>query len=120
MSRDIVGAHLLDRSRAPLRELAASDELWERRIAVVSTFAFIRTGDLDDAFAICEQLIADPHDLIHKACGWVLREAGKHDEARLVAFLERHAAEMPRTELRYAIERLGEAERRRLMAIGRR
>ncbi len=117
--RDIVGLHLLERSREPLYELAGSADLWERRIAIVATSAFIRVGELDDTFALSAALIGDRHDLIHKACGWMLREAGKVDEPRLVAFLEAHAPAMPRTMLRYAIERLSDDERRRLMAIPR-
>lgn len=113
----IVGRHLLDRPRDPLYELARSGSMWERRIAVVATFAFIREGQLDDAFAICELLLADREDLIHKACGWMLREAGKRDERRMVAFLEKHVAAMPRTTFRYAIERLSPEQRARLMAL---
>ena len=115
--RDIVGLHLLERPRDPLYELAGSADLWERRIAIVSTGAFIRAGELDDTFALSERLLGDEHDLIHKACGWMLREAGKVDEPRLVDFLEAHAPAMPRTMLRYAIELLGDGERRRLMAV---
>jgi 3-methyladenine DNA glycosylase AlkD len=115
----IVGAHLLERPRAVLDRLAASPSLWERRIAVVATFTFIRAGQLDDTLRLAERLLDDEHDLIHKAVGWMLREAGKRDEARLVAFLERHGAVMPRTMLRYAIERLDPATRGRLMALGR-
>jgi 3-methyladenine DNA glycosylase AlkD len=115
--RDIVGVHLLARPRTRLYELAHSDSLWERRIAIVSTSAFIREDDLDDTFAICRLLLRDREDLIHKACGWMLREAGKRDERRMVAFIEQLAPEMPRTMLRYAIERLPKGERQRLMAI---
>lgn len=117
--RDIVGLHLLGRSREPLYELAGSEDVWERRIAIISTSAFIREGDLDDTLAITELLIDDDHDLIHKACGWMLREAGKRDRDRLVSFLEAHAPVMPRTMLRYAIERFEPTERRRLMDIPR-
>ncbi len=116
-SRDIVGAHLLERSREPLYRLASSRDLWERRIAIVSTSAFIRVGDLDDTFGITEALLGDDHDLLHKACGWMLREAGKRDPARLTRFIETHAAVMPRTMLRYAIERFDPAERRRLIDL---
>ncbi|MFN8113330.1 MAG: DNA alkylation repair protein [Solirubrobacterales bacterium] len=115
----IVGARLLDRSRRPLYGLARSESLWERRIAIVSTLALIAAGDLDDTFAISEQLLGDRQDLIHKACGWMLREAGKRDEARLVAFIEENAPAMPRTMLRYAIERFAPDVRARLMAIPR-
>jgi 3-methyladenine DNA glycosylase AlkD len=113
----IVGRHLLDRPRGRLYELARSGSLWDRRIAIIATLAFIREGQLDDTFAISELLLGDREDLIHKACGWALREAGKRDEPRLVAFLERHVAAMPRTTFRYAIERLAPEERIRLMAL---
>lgn len=113
----IVGRHLLDRPREPLYALACSESMWERRIAVVATLALIRDGQLDDTFAICELLFDDREDLIHKACGWMLREAGKRDEARMVAFLERHVGGMPRTTFRYALERLTPEERARLMAL---
>jgi len=116
----VVGTHLLDRSRAPLRRLARSRSLWERRIAIVSTFAFIRRGDFADALAISRMLLGDRQDLIHKAVGWMLREVGKKDEKTLRAFLDRHAPEMPRTTLRYAIERLPLGVRKRYMAIPRR
>lgn len=109
----IVGAYLQDRSRAPLRRLAKSRVLWERRIAIVATLHFIRQGDLDDTFGIADLLLADEHDLIHKAVGWMLREAGKRDGAALRRFLNRRSDRMPRTMLRYAIERFPPAERQR-------
>lgn len=115
----IVGTFLLDRSRRPLYRLARSELIWERRIAIVSTMALIAAGELDDTFAISERLLDDDHDLIHKACGWMLREAGKRDEERLVAFVGEHAPVMPRVMLRYAIERLDPKTRARLMAIPR-
>jgi 3-methyladenine DNA glycosylase AlkD len=115
----LVGGFLRDRPRDRLYELARSDSLWERRIAIIATLAFIRGDDLDDTFAICEQLLGDREDLIHKACGWALREAGKRDERRMIAFLERHVGRMPRTTFRYAIERLEPVERARLMALPR-
>ena len=108
----IVGAWLADRSRAPLRKLAQSESLWERRIAILATHYFIRQGDVTDTFGIADLLIDDPHDLIHKAVGWMLREAGKqrpHAERRFLA--SRHLR-MPRTMLRYAIEKFPERERR--------
>jgi hypothetical protein len=92
-------------------ELARSDSQWERRTAIYSTGFFIRNGDLDDTFAIAEVLLGDEEDLIHKAVGGWLREAGKHDRSRLLRFLDEHAAEMPRTMLRYAIEHLDEEQR---------
>jgi 3-methyladenine DNA glycosylase AlkD len=112
----IVGAHLLDRPRAPVRRLARSTSVWERRIAVVSTLAFIRAGDHDETFRLARALLDDEHDLIRKAVGWMLREVGKRDEPRLVAFLQRHAHEMPRVMLRYAVERLDAQVRAELLA----
>jgi 3-methyladenine DNA glycosylase AlkD len=100
----IVGAHLANRSRAPIRRLARSHSLWERRIAILATFHFIQNDDFDDAIAIVTMLLHDRHDLIHKAAGWALREVGKRDRTVLRAFLDEHASEMPRTMLRYAIE----------------
>jgi 3-methyladenine DNA glycosylase AlkD len=103
--RDIVGGYLLDKSRQPLYQLAKSKSLWERRIAIVSTWQFIREGDVVDTFKLCEMLLGDRQDLIHKACGWMLREAGKKKQQELVIFLNKNAGCMPRTMLRYAIER---------------
>lgn len=112
----IVGAWLLDRPRPILRRLASSESLWERRIAIVSTWAFIRTGDLAETFRLAEKLLGDPEDLMHKACGWMLREAGKRDVAALERFLDAHVSEMPRTMLRYAIEKLPEKRRKQYLA----
>jgi 3-methyladenine DNA glycosylase AlkD len=114
----IVGGYLLDRPREVLRRLARSPNVWERRIAIIATLWFIRHGQFDDTLAIAEQLIDDEHDLIHKATGWALREVGKRDEAVLRRFLDRRAAALPRTALRYAIERLPATDRRRYMAVG--
>jgi len=109
----IVGTHLLDRKRNALRNLARSKSMWERRVAMVATYAFIRRGEHEDAFAIAELLLTDEHDLIHKATGWMLREVGKRaSETELRRFLTEHAAHMPRTALRYAIERLPPTERK--------
>ena len=102
----VVGAHLEQRSRKPLVRLAKSKSLWERRIAIVATLHFIRQNDFGDTLAIARILLGDEQDLIHKASGWMLREVGKRDEDVLRAFLDQHAAVMPRTMLRYAIERL--------------
>lgn len=107
----IVGAYLADKDRGILYRLAASPSLWERRIAILATFSFIRAGQFDDALRIAEQLLAAPEDLLHKAVGWMLREIGKRDKATEVAFLNAHHRDMPRIMLRYAIEKFGEAER---------
>jgi 3-methyladenine DNA glycosylase AlkD len=102
----VIGGYLFDKSRDVLYELARSENVWERRTSVVATSYFIRQSDLDDTYRIAEILINDDHDLIHKAVGGWLREAGKRDRERLLAFLDEHAARMPRTMLRYAIEHL--------------
>lgn len=103
----IVGRHLEKRSRATLTRLARSRLLWDRRIAIIATLAFIVKGESAETLRIARILLADRHDLIHKAVGWMLREVGKRcDTAILTGFLEEHAATMPRTALRYAIERL--------------
>lgn len=107
----ISGPYLLKRDRSVIWALAKSPVLWDRRIAVLSTFAFIRAGDFDDALKLYAQLLTDPHDLMHKACGWMLRELGKRDEARLLAFLQTHYTALPRTTLRYAIEKFTPAQR---------
>jgi hypothetical protein len=116
----ILGLWLRDKDRSLLYRYARSKSLWDRRIAMLSCFAFIYEGDSKDALAIAEILVADKEDLMHKAVGWMLRELGKRvDVEDLRGFLRRHAATMPRTMLRYAIERLPEAERRRWMAAGK-
>lgn len=112
---NIAGEFLVERSRRPLYRLVRSRLLWERRIALLATFAFIRRGDFADTLALAECLLGDREDLIHKAAGWMLREVGKRDEAVLEGFLDRHAAAMPRTMLRYAIERFPGAKRQRYM-----
>lgn len=112
----ILGTWLLQRERRVLRRLAKSTSLWEQRIAIIATQAFIREGQFDDTLELCEHFLTHPHDLMHKACGWMLREVGKRDEAVLKHFLEQHASRMPRTMLRYAIERFTAAERQHYLA----
>jgi 3-methyladenine DNA glycosylase AlkD len=108
----IVGGWLDDQNRAPLRVLAKSSSIWERRIAMIATHHFIRRGDLEPTLAIADILLEDSHDLIHKAVGWMLREAEKQDGPRLRRYLDARAHRMPRTMLRYAIERFPGVERR--------
>jgi 3-methyladenine DNA glycosylase AlkD len=97
--------------RDVLYQLARSTSVWERRTAILATLYFVRQGDLDDTFGIAEALVDDDHDLVQKAVGGALREAGKHDRGRLLGFLDDHAATMPRTALRYAIEHLDKDQR---------
>ena len=113
----IVGRHLPPgKGRRMLGRLVRSDSLWERRIAMISTLEHIRQGDLRNTFWLAEQLMGDREDLMHKAAGWMLREAGKRDKGALRDFLGRHAAKLPRTMLRYAIEKFTPAERRGWLA----
>jgi len=103
--RDVIGLYLLDKEdRSVLYQLAESDNLWEQRIAIVSTWTFIKNKQFDDTLALSEKLLTHKHDLMHKAVGWMLREVGKRDKETLVAFLEIHYKNMPRTALRYSIE----------------
>ena len=111
----IVGAELVDRERAPLFTLAKSDSVWERRIAIMATFHLIKRGEFGPTLRVAEILLHDRHDLIQKAVGWMLREIGKRDRATEEEFLRRHCREMPRTMLRYAIERFPNELRRRYM-----
>lgn len=104
----IIGEHLLDRERAPLYRLAQSGSMWERRIAIVATLRFIRNGEFTDTLAIADKLLNDKEDLLHKATGWMLREIGKRDQTMLENFLLPRYRAMPRTMLRYAIERFPE------------
>ncbi len=117
----IIGTYLRDNDskidRNILYKLAMSENIWERRIAIVSTLAFIVENDFVDALKIAEMLLDDTHDLIHKAVGWMLREVGKRSERTLTQFLDTHAAHMPRTSLRYAIERLSPAKKKRYMSV---
>lgn len=116
----VVGGYLhrFEQPRDVLYRLAHSNDLWERRTAIVSTAYFIRQEELDDTFAIAEILLDDQEDLIHKATGGWLREAGKRDPARLLRFLDRHAATMPRTLLRYAMEHLDAETRQHYRSLG--
>ncbi|BBN59758.1 DNA alkylation repair protein [Hydrogenovibrio marinus] len=111
----VVGAYLLERDKTLLYDWAISSILWERRIAMVSTFHFIRNHQFDDTLKLAEILLQDKEDLMHKAVGWMLREVGKRDELVLKAFLKQHYHNMPRTMLRYAIERFAEPERKRYL-----
>lgn len=114
----IIGAHLLKKDKEILLTFAVSNVMWERRIAIVATWYFIRHNDLTWTFKIAEILLHDNHDLIHKAVGWMLREAGKRDVNQLIAFLDQHAHHMPRTMLRYAIEKFPENQRKSYLAKG--
>jgi 3-methyladenine DNA glycosylase AlkD len=111
----ILGEHLLTRSRRILRTLAKSKSVWERRIAIVATLALIRNGETVDTFRLAEMLFADKHDLIHKAVGWMLRETGKISQPVLRGFLAQHYSSIPRTTLRYAIERFPLQERKQML-----
>jgi 3-methyladenine DNA glycosylase AlkD len=111
----IMGAYLEGKDKAILHRMAASHNLWERRIAMVACWHDIKRGDATTPLAIAETLLDDHHDLIHKAVGWMLRELGKRDVAAEKSFLEQHAASMPRTMLRYAIERFSPQERQYFM-----
>jgi 3-methyladenine DNA glycosylase AlkD len=102
----IVGAHLMTKGRQTLDVLARSMNVWDRRIAIIATHHFIKRGEYRDTVRVASMLLADEHDLIHKATGWMLRELGKRAPATLHGFLDAHAGHMPRTMLRYAIERL--------------
>jgi 3-methyladenine DNA glycosylase AlkD len=112
----ILGEHLKSRSRRLLVRLAKSKSVWERRMAIVATLMLIRNGEIDDTFLIAEKLLSDPHDLIQKAVGWALRETGKVSQAELLAFLSKHYSSIPRTTLRYAIERFTPQQRKRMLA----
>lgn len=111
----IVGGYLLDKPRDVLYRLAESPLLWDNRIAIVSTVTFIRRGDLEDTYQLATKMMGHPHDLMHKAIGWMLRETGKKDSERLYDYVEAHRLEMPRTMLRYAIEKFDQPTRQWLM-----
>lgn len=110
-AKHIVGVHLFDKDRTPLYRLAVSASLWERRIALLATFYFIERRQFDDTLKIVEMYLCDPHDLIHKACGWMLREIYKRDSALAQRFIRKKCALMPRVMLRYAIERFPDTKR---------
>lgn len=112
----ILGVWLLHRDRRILKRLAASSSLWEQRIAVLATQTFIREGDFSDTLQLCETFLGHRHDLMHKACGWMLREIGKRELSVLRNFLGAHAPRLPRTMLRYAIEKFSEKERRHYLS----
>jgi 3-methyladenine DNA glycosylase AlkD len=112
----IVGAHVWDKDRAVLERLARSDNLWERRIAIVATWTFIKRGDFQETLKLVSVLLRDTQDLIHKACGWMLREVGQKDVSVLTEFLEKNAAQMPRVMLRYAVEKFSSDARKYHMA----
>ena len=114
-SPHIVGRHLADRTRKVLHRMARSSSLWERRIAIISTLYFIRDNDFDDTLSIANTLLHDEQDLMHKAVGWMLREVGKRDLEAEETFLLRHYHDMPRTMLRYAIERFPEKRRQQYL-----
>lgn len=115
--RDVVGGYLVDRPKEPLYKLAKSNDIWERRIAIISTAQFIRAGHTKVTYNIAEMLLGDTHDLIHKAVGWMLREAGKNNEAELRAFLDKYAGTMPRTMLRYSLEKFSPSDREYYMKL---
>jgi 3-methyladenine DNA glycosylase AlkD len=115
----IVGEHLADELPEAVRTLAASRRVWDRRIAMLATFPAIRRGEVAPALTVAEWLLDDPHDLVQKAVGWMLREVGRRDRAAEERFLKEHADRMPRTMLRYAIERFPAEKRHRFLAVPR-
>ncbi len=115
-AHQIVGSYLTNRSRRPIYKLARSKDIWERRIAMMSTYAWIKNNDFDDALAISTMLLQDKHDLIHKAVGWMLREVGNRHLSVEKTFLKKYYKEMPRTMLRYAIEKFPDNERKKYLS----
>ena len=118
VSAPIIGAYLVSQKDPYpfLEKLSRSKSLWDRRLAIIFTFAFIRAGELDPTIEISQMLLKDEHDLIHKAVGWMLREVGKRDGQLLRTFLTANASQMPRTMLRYSIEKFSESERRKWLS----
>ena len=114
---NILGDYLQDKKRKILYQLAESDSLWDRRIAIITTLAFIKKGKFSDTKKISKMLLNDKEDLIHKAVGWMLREMGKQDEKELIKFLDKYTTKMPRTSLRYSLERLPEKKRKYYMKL---
>lgn len=114
-SEKILGEYLVDRDRSIIYKLAESNNIWEQRIAIISTFRFIKNNDFQDTINLCKLYLSNRHDLIHKASGWMLREIGKRDETILRNFLNQYHKVMPRTMLRYSIEKLDEKSRKRYM-----
>lgn len=114
-SRDIVGDYLFNKDRSIILKLSKSKIIWDRRIAIISTYYFIKQGECDFTLSLVSDLLKDKEDLMHKACGWMLREIGKKDEKRLRFFLDKNVQKMPRTMLRYAIERLKEKDRQKYL-----
>lgn len=119
-SAEILGEYLVDKDRKLLYELANSGKLWHQRIAIIATFHYIKTNQFGDTLAIAEVLLLYDHDLIHKAVGWMLREMGKRDMAVLTEFLDKNCINMPRTMLRYAIERFPEPTRQKYLKCKKR
>lgn len=113
----IVGIYLLNKDRSILTQMAKSDLLWNRRIAVLATFAFIRHGEYSECIKLCEMLLTDKHDLIHKATGWMLREIYKRNPKVTIEFLDQYSKVMPRTMLRYAIEKLTKVDRQKYLNL---
>lgn len=113
----ILGEYLLDKKRDVLYKFSKSKSLWERRISIVATYSFIKKDQLSDTLDISESLFDDKEDLIHKAVGWMLREVGKKDVEKLKSFLSKNIKKLPRTTLRYAIERFGVEERKKFLSL---
>lgn len=118
-AESIIGPHLRDRGRATLTKLARSKSVWERRMAILATRYFIKRNEFDEPLRIIAMLLDDEHDLIHKAAGWMLREIGARDRAVEEAFLRKHAPDMPRTMLRYALEHFPDSKRRVYLTLRR-